>query len=154
MSCETLTCAHADRGSMISTAKEDPDVTHVDVNLVFKRRAIAFLQSLTLALAWIRDNKGVWIDAGGLRCAAELESIGGLVVEKRFLWSRAATGEIHVVDVADIPEELLCPLRVYLGELPGYDLSLPFSHQTSAEPARQHGYVLLSLPESLESGAT
>ena len=38
-----------------------------------------------------------------------------------------------------------------LAELPGYDLSLPFEQQTSAEPVRQHAYVLLSPSESLES---
>ena len=36
-------------------------------------------------------------------------------------------------------------------ELSGYDLTLPFSQQTSAEPVRQHAYVLLSPSESLES---
>ena len=126
---------------------------HIDVNLVFKRRAIALLQRTAPALAWIRDHKGVRIDAGGLRCAAELESIAELTVEKRFLWSRADTGEIRTVDVADIPEPLLFPLRAYLGELPGYDLSLPFGQQMSAEPARQHGKVSLSLPENRENCA-
>jgi hypothetical protein len=42
-------------------------------------------------------------------------------------------------------------MMTYLAEFPGYDPRLPFGHQTSAEPVRQHGYVLLSLPESLES---
>jgi intracellular multiplication protein IcmO len=141
------------RSPMINPTKEDHVMTDIDVNLVCKRRAIALLQSLAPALAWIRDHKGVEIDASGLCCAAELESIAGLAVERRFLWSRTDTGEIRTVDVADIPEAQLVPLRAYLGELPGYDLSLPFRHQMSAEPARQHGYVLLSLPENLENCA-
>jgi hypothetical protein len=38
-----------------------------------------------------------------------------------------------------------------LAELPGYGPSLPFGHQTSAEPVSHHRYVLLSLSASLES---
>jgi intracellular multiplication protein IcmO len=135
----------------IYTMEEDPGMTHIDVNIVFKQRVAALLQSLVPTLALISDNKGVRIDAGGVRCAAELESIAALVVEKQFLWSRADIGEVRTVDVSDIPESLLSPLRAYLAELSGYDLSLPFGQQTSAEPIRQRGYVLLSLPENLEA---
>lgn len=42
-------------------------------------------------------------------------------------------------------------MTTYLAELPGYDLSLPFAHQTSVEPVGQHADVLLSLSEGLES---
>jgi intracellular multiplication protein IcmO len=130
---------------------ENPGMTHVDGNLVFRQRAAALLQSMAPALRWIRDHGGIRIDAGGLRCAAELESIAALVFEKQFLWSDTDTGDMSTVNVSDIPDELLFPLRAYLGELPGFDPRLPFNQQRSAEPVTQHAYVLMSLPESLES---
>jgi len=39
------------------------------------------------------------------------------------------------------PEELTWPLRSYLGELPGYDPSVPLDKQKGDEPSKQHDYA-------------
>ena len=41
----------------------------------------------------------------------------------------------------EIPEEITSPLRAYLGELPGYDDTLPLDKQKDSKPREQHGYA-------------
>jgi intracellular multiplication protein IcmO len=139
------------RNLLVSQLEPDPLGGHADDTRVFTERAANLMGDLTPALVWIRDAKGVSLNAGCIRSAVELECIATLVDKKRFIWSQANTGEIHSVDVADMPAELLSPLRVYLDGLGGYDTRLPFDQQTSVEPLRQHGYVLLSFPARFAS---
>jgi intracellular multiplication protein IcmO len=42
---------------------------------------------------------------------------------------------------ADIPEDIVWPLKAYLGELPGYDPSVPHDKQRGDEPSTQHGFA-------------
>jgi intracellular multiplication protein IcmO len=52
------------------------------------------------------------------------------------------TGIVTELDVKrDIPEDITWPLRSYLGELPGYDPSVPLDKQKGDEPSKQHGYA-------------
>ena len=41
----------------------------------------------------------------------------------------------------EIPEDIVWPLKSYLGELPGYDPTLPLDKQKGDEPSKQHGYA-------------
>jgi intracellular multiplication protein IcmO len=117
--------------------------THSDTNHVFMARAVALMGALTPALVWIRDNKRLPIDIEKIRFAVELQSIASLALEKRFRRLYVDTGQVEIVDVSDIPEAFLYPLRAYLGETGGYDSSLPYNKQKSDEPAKQHSFVTM-----------
>jgi hypothetical protein len=56
-----------------------------------------------------------------------------------------------MIDVSDIPESVLIPLRAYLHELPGFDPRRPADRQPTDEAMRQHEQVILSLRNDLES---
>jgi intracellular multiplication protein IcmO len=40
-----------------------------------------------------------------------------------------------------MPEDLISPLQAYLGELPGYDMSLDWSQLKTKEALRQHNFA-------------
>ena len=112
-------------------------------NHVFMQRAVALMGALTPVLVWMRDHKGVPIDIEGIRFATELESIVSLAKDRVFRRRDTATGVITEMPVPDIDEALLYPLRSYLGESGGYDLSQPVHKQRSDEPAKQHSFVVM-----------
>ena len=49
----------------------------------------------------------------------------------------------RTIEVPDIPEAFLYPLRAYLGETGGYDATLPYNKQKTDEPAKQHSFVIM-----------
>ena len=112
-------------------------------NAVFMQRAVALMGALTPVLVWMRDHNGVPIDIESIRFATELESIVSLAKDRVFRRRDTATGVIAEVPVPGIDEALLYPLRSYLGESGGYDLSQPVHKQRSDEPAKQHSFVVM-----------
>ena len=112
-------------------------------NEVFTARAVALLGALTPALVWLRDNKGLPIDIEKIRFATELQSIASLALDKKFRRLNVGTGQVERLEVSDMPEAYLYPLRAYLGETGGYDASLPYNKQKSDEPAKQHSFVTM-----------
>jgi hypothetical protein len=36
-----------------------------------------------------------------------------------------------------MPEDIICPLKAYLGELPSYDLALDWNKQKTEEPSKR-----------------
>jgi intracellular multiplication protein IcmO len=131
------------RELLISQIEANPHGGSSNGNEVFMARAVALMGALTPALVWMRDNKGVPIDIEKIRFATELQSIASLALEKRFRRLYVESGVIEVIDVPDIPEAFLYPLRAYLGETGGYDASLPYNKQKSDEPAKQHSFVTM-----------
>ena len=112
-------------------------------NAVFMQRAVALMGALTPVLVWMRDTHGVPIDIEAIRFATELESIVSLAKDRVFRRRDTATGAIAEMPVPGIDEALLYPLRSYLGESGGYDLSQPVHKQRSDEPAKQHSFVVM-----------
>ena len=131
------------RELLASQIEATPRVGNSTGNEVFMARAIALLGALTPALVWLRDNKGVPIDIEKIRFATELQSIALLALDKKFRRLNVETGQVEMMDVSDIPEAYLYPLRAYLGETGGYDPSLPYNKQKSDEPAKQHSFVTM-----------
>ena len=88
-------------------------------------------------------TKGLSLNIEVIRSSIELRWIWKLAIEKR----RAAratrtTGTEREIDVsAEIPEDVIWPLVAYLGELPGYDPTVPLSEQKGDEPSKQHGFA-------------
>ncbi|MBD0273427.1 MAG: type IV secretion system DNA-binding domain-containing protein, partial [Acetobacteraceae bacterium] len=112
-------------------------------NKVFMQRAAALLGAWTPILVWLRGRKRVPIDISSIRFATELESVASIAFHKRFRRLDVPTGAASFLDVPDIPEALLHPLRAYLGDTGGYDASLPFNKQRTDEPAKQHSFVTM-----------
>ncbi len=113
-----------------------------DANGVFRGRAIALIGTLTPVLVWMRDHKGIPIDIEKVRYMVELKSIWTLAKQKVFLARNPNGGEPTRHDVPEIPDALIYPLLAYLGEIPGYDLELPYNQQRSEKPSEQHGYAI------------
>ena len=75
-----------------------------------------------------------------------------MILDERRLPSAQGDGQ-GTFDFSGVPVELVSPLRTYLAELPGYDLSRPHGQQQSLVSDQQHGYVLFTgrniMPASL-----
>ncbi|HTW51854.1 MAG TPA: type IV secretion system DNA-binding domain-containing protein [Stellaceae bacterium] len=113
-----------------------------DPNGVFRERAVALIGTIAPVLVWLRDHKGVALNIDVIRFSIELRWIWKLAMEKIVLLRDAETGAVSELDVgAEIPEDITWPLKSYLGELPGYDPSVPLDKQKGDEPSKQHGYA-------------
>ena len=113
-----------------------------DSNGVFRGRAIALIGTLAPVLVWMRDHKGIPIDIETIRFMVELKSIWTLATQKVFLVRNPHGPEAIRHPVPEIPEALTYPLLAYLGEIPGYDMDLPYNQQRSEKPSEQHGYSI------------
>lgn len=114
-------------------------------NGVFRERAVALIGTIAPALVWLRDNKGVPLNIDLIRFAFQLRWIEKLAVQKIYLLRDPDTGEETEIDVSgETPEEIIGPLKAYLGELPTYDKDVPLYKQGD-EPGRQHGYAIFFL---------
>ena len=113
-----------------------------DQNGLFRGRAVALLGSIAPPLVWMRDVMGIAIDVDRIRVALELQSIWMLAMKKRFRVRDPETGTVTEIPVPDIPENIIYPLQAYLGEIPGYDLTLPYNQQKTEKPSEQHGYAV------------
>ena len=131
---ELLTCLLAEK------APSDPGV--------FRRRALALVGAIAPVLAWLRDHRGVPLNVNTMQDSTDLRSIWTLVIERIALLRDPIDGTETQIDVSGgIPEDLIWPLRSYLGELPGYDPELPLDKQKSREARKQHSYVISELTD-------
>jgi intracellular multiplication protein IcmO len=109
---------------------------------VFRARAVTLVDVIAPALIWLRDIKGVPLDIECIRSAMELRWISRLANERIALLRDPHTEAIHEIDVAkEIPEDVVRPLRCYLGELPGYDPARSLDEQKHSKACEQHGYA-------------
>ena len=113
-----------------------------DTNGVFRERAVALIGSLAPVLVWMRDHEGVPIDIEKIRFMVELKSIWLLATQKVFVVRDPATNTVREIAVPRIPTDVVYPLQAYLGEIPGYDTSLPYNEQKTEKPLEQHGYAI------------
>ena len=109
---------------------------------VFQARAAALIDIIAPALVWMRDHKGVPLTIEVLQSALELRTIWTLATQKVFSLRPDEAGTAAEIPVADMPESIVLPVRIYLGELPGFDPSLCYHEHKPGEPDRQHSYVL------------
>jgi intracellular multiplication protein IcmO len=49
-----------------------------------------------------------------------------------------------------MPEDIIYPLKAYLGELPSYDLTLDWNKQKTEEPSKQHGFAQFYFTRTFE----
>lgn len=112
-------------------------------NSVFRGRAVALAGTLAPVLVWMRDHEGVALSIETIRFAIELGAIWNLAINGIFEAHDARTGKVTPITVSGMPENIIYPLKAYLGELSGYDMTLPYNKQKSDEPAKQHGYAAM-----------
>ena len=140
---ELLTCLLADK------AQSDPGV--------FRRRAMALVGAIAPVLVWLRDHKGVPLNINTMQDSTDLRSIWKLAMEKIALLRDPIDGTETQIDVSGgIPEDIIWPLRSYLGELPGYDPELPLDKQKSSRAVQAARLCAVRAPGSLHEagGAT
>jgi len=113
-----------------------------DTNSVFRDRAVALIGTLAPVLVWMRDHKGVSINIEKIRFMVELRSIWMLAKHRAFLVRDPVTNVVSEIAVPEMPADLIYPLEAYLGEIPGYDTTLPYNAQKSDEPSKQHGFAI------------
>jgi intracellular multiplication protein IcmO len=121
-----------------------------DSNQVFRDRAVALVGTMAPVLVWMRDNKGVSLNIETIRFSFELRCIWKIAVKKLFEVRDPATGHTQDIDVSNIPEDVIYPLRAYLGELPAYDMALDWNKQKTEEPSKQHGFAVFYFTRTFE----
>jgi intracellular multiplication protein IcmO len=131
------------RELLVSQIEENPSGGGGDSNGVFRAGAIALLGSLAPVLVWVRDHQNIPIDIERIRFATELRSVAAIAARKKFLIRKSDNSEPEEIDLANMPDGLIYPLRAYLGETGDFDLNLDWNRQKSTEPSRQHSFVLL-----------
>ena len=114
-----------------------------DSNGLFRGRAVGLIGTLAPVLVWMRDNKGVTINIEKIRFSLEMPWIYTLAKNRIFLVRDPKTGKVSEIPVPDMPIDIVYPLLAYLGDLPGYDISIPYNEQRSDKPSEQHGYAVL-----------
>ena len=119
------------------------DNTENDANGMFRGRAVALLGTIVPVLVWARDHKGVILNVDQIRQSLELRSIYHLAKHKTFMvYDRGSLDPVKL-EVSDIPVDLLKLVLNYLGEVPGYNIDLPYNEQTTDKPVEQYGYALM-----------
>jgi intracellular multiplication protein IcmO len=114
-----------------------------DTNGVFRGRAVALIGTVAPVLVWMRDHKGVAINIEKIRFALELPWIWTLAKNHIFLVRDPNSSLVTEIPVPEMPFDIVYPLLAYLGELPGYDISVPYNEQRSDKPSEQHGYAIM-----------
>ena len=128
-----------------------------EANDVWRERAGALAGVLAPVLVWVRDHKGVSLNIDTIRLSFELRSIWKVATRRVFEARDRITWETTDVPVPDMPEDLISPLQAYLGELPGYDMSLDWSRLKTKEALRQHNFAQFCFTQTfpvLDSGTS
>lgn len=105
--------------ALIHTCVELLDYEGAD-GAIWKGRAVAMLSAVLTALVWLRDEKGLPLDAGVVRNALDFDAIVGLAADAR------------------LPSHIAGELGRYLGSLPGFNASQVTQSVLTRE---QHGYL-------------
>lgn len=119
-----------------------------DNSKVFTDRARALLATLAPIIVWLREHRSVPTNIDMIRSITELQNIVALAKHRIYRFVDETSGEAIEMAVAEMPEEYLIPLRAYLGESGGFDLSLEYNTQRSDEPSKQHSFVVMNFSQT------
>jgi intracellular multiplication protein IcmO len=126
-------------GEMLTSPLGEP--APGEANDVWRERAAALAGALAPVLVWVRDHKGAPLNIDTIRLSFELRSIWKVVTKRVFEVRDRITGETTDIPIPEMPEVLISPLQAYLGELPGYDMSLDWNELKTKEALRQHNFA-------------
>jgi hypothetical protein len=116
---------------------------------IYRVRATVFVDSLLRVLRWAEITKGITLDVPQIRAALPFVAIG-TIVQQRVLPTPQGSGAA-LLDISDIPDGVLAPLRAYLCETAGFEADRKFDEQPSPVPHEQHAYVVQALNADLAS---
>lgn len=130
--------------SVLGSPTADP------ADAMFRLRAEFFVGTITPALMWLRDVKGIELTIELIRRCTDFGWISRFAIDNIAVVHDPKTGRDTELDVSDASlEDVIWPLRAYLGELPGFSPSAPLGEQSDL-PSQQHGYVTFRLTRNLD----
>lgn len=105
---------------------------------MWKGRAIVFVEALMKILVYMRDKGKILLDANTVRNYFELNRLEAIAVDKMF-----PRDNQEPVSLADAPDLVLEPIKNYIKNLPGYDVSK--KGKQSGQVLEQHGFITMQL---------
>lgn len=105
---------------------------------MWKGRAIVFVEALMKVLVYMRDQGKILLDANTIRNYFELTRLEAIAVDKMF-----PRDNQEPASLADTPDLILEPIKNYIKNLPGYDISK--KGKQSSQVLEQHGFITMQL---------
>lgn len=110
---------------------------------VFRARATVLIETVTPALVWMRDHKGVTPTVKVLRSTMQLRTMWTLATRRVFCLPQDEAGKVVDIVVDDMPESIVVAIRDYLEFMLGLDLTCPDHNHGFDGAERQHGFTLM-----------
>lgn len=111
---------------------------------MWKGRAIVFVEALMKVLVYMRDQGKILLDANSIRNYFELTRLEAIAMDKMF-----PRDNQEPVSLADAPELIIEPIRNYVKNLPGYDVSK--KGKQGSQVLEQHGFITMQLTKTFGS---
>lgn len=105
---------------------------------MWKGRAIVFVEALMKVLVYMRDQGKILLDANSIRNYFELTRLEAIAMDRMF-----PRDNQEPVSLADTPDLILEPIRNYVKNLPGYDVSK--KGKQGSQVLEQHGFITMQL---------
>lgn len=105
---------------------------------MWKGRAIVFVEALMKVLVYMRDQGKILLDANTIRNYFELTRLEAIAMDKMF-----PRDNQEPVSLADTPDLILEPIKNYVKNLPGYDVSK--KGKQGSQVLEQHGFITMQL---------
>ncbi|MCD6046951.1 MAG: hypothetical protein K0S08_598 [Gammaproteobacteria bacterium] len=105
---------------------------------MWKGRAITFVEALMKVLVYMRDQGHLLLDANTIRNYFVLPRIESMVLDKLFV-----RDNLEPVNISDIPDIIIEPIKNYLINLPGYDMNR--KGKQVSQVLEQHGFITMQL---------
>ncbi|MBV9575829.1 MAG: phosphoesterase, partial [Gammaproteobacteria bacterium] len=105
---------------------------------MWKGRAIVFVEALMKVLVYMRDQGKILLDANTIRNYFELTRLEAIAMDKMF-----PRDNQEPVSLSDTPELILEPVKNYVKNLPGYDVSK--KGKQGSQVLEQHGFITMQL---------
>lgn len=111
---------------------------------MWKGRAIVFVEALMKVLVYMRDKGKILLDANSIRNYFELTRLEAIAMDKMF-----PRDNQEPVSLADAPDVILEPIKNYIKNLPGYDVSK--KGKQGSQVLEQHGFITMQLTKTFGS---
>ena len=111
---------------------------------MWKGRAISFVEALMKILVYMRDKGYILLDSNTIRNYFHLSRLESIVVDKQF-----PRDDQEPVNLEDIPDVVLEPLKNYVLNLPGYNKEK--KGKQVSQVLEQHGFITMQLTRVFSS---
>ena len=111
---------------------------------MWKGRAIVFVEALMKVMVYMRDQGKILLDANTIRNYFELTRLEAIAMDRMF-----PRDNQEPVSLAETPDLILEPIRNYVKNLPGYDVSR--KGKQGSQVLEQHGFITMQLTRTFGS---